>query len=138
MEETNLLIKDAFEVISLILVFAFVLFDIRYPQINKALDKVIPPEELRQERSILAKNLRQSFLSGVLPLVIIYGVMLYLFSPLLITTITNTKLNLWRFDFIITAFVLVYFFILFFFIWSVYLAVKLILRIREVYVPGKE
>lgn len=137
MEDINLLIKEAFDIISLILVFAFVLFDIRYPQINKELDKIIPPEELRQERARLAKDLRRSLLIGAVPLVVIYGVLLYLFSPLFITAVTNANLHLWRFDFILTAFILVYIFIFVFLIWSVYLAVRLINRIRETKISSK-
>jgi sterol desaturase/sphingolipid hydroxylase (fatty acid hydroxylase superfamily) len=135
MNDINLLIKDAFDIISLILVFAFVLFDIRYPQINKELDKVIPPGERRQERARLAKDLRQSLLVGAVPLVVIYAVLLYLFSPLFITAVTNANLQLWRFDFMLTAFILVYIFIFVFLIWSVYLAVRLISRIREIHRP---
>jgi hypothetical protein len=137
MEDLNLLIKEAFDIISLILVFAFVLFDLRYPQINKELDKNIPPAELLKERARLGRDLRKMLLIGALPLVIIYGAILFLFSPLFIDTVTNSSFHLWRFDFILTAFILVYIIIFAFFIWSINLAVRLIKRIRELLSPGK-
>jgi hypothetical protein len=74
-------------------------------------------------------------LVGAVPLVVIYAVLLYLFSPLFITAVTNANLQLWRFDFMLTAFILVYIFIFVFLIWSVYLAVRLISRIREIHRP---
>lgn len=128
-------INDAFDIIGLILVFAFVLFDIRYPQINKELEKDLPPKERRQERARLAKDLRRSLLIGALPLVVIYLVLLYLFSPLFISTISSSDFHLWRFDFTLTAFILVYFLICAFLIWSLYLAARLVKRIREIEKP---
>lgn len=125
-------IKDAFDIISLILVFAFVLFDIRYPQINKELEKDLPPEERSKERARLARDLRKSLLLGALPLVVIYGLLLYLFSPLLISTIGSANFQIWRFDFTLTAFVVVYILIGVFLIWSIYLAARLINRIMEI------
>lgn len=131
MEEIHALIHDSFEVISLILVFAFVLFDIRYPQIIKHLEKDIPPKERRKERINHSKDLRRVFLTAGLPLLIVYAALLFLFSPLLVTVVANTQFHLLRFDFLITAFILVYIFILVFFIWSLFLAVRLIIRIRK-------
>jgi ABC-type multidrug transport system fused ATPase/permease subunit len=131
MEEVKSLIHDSFEVISLILVFAFVLFDIRYPQIVKQLQKDIPHKDRIKDRERYTKDLRQVLLIGALPLVLIYGALLYLFTPTLISTIANTEFRLLRFDFLLTAFILVYIFILVFFFWSIYLAVRLINRARE-------
>lgn len=135
MEDIIPQIKDAFDIISLILVFAFVLFDIRYPQINKELEKDIPPKERSKERGRLAKDLIKSLWIGALPLVVIYGLLLYLFSPLLISTIGNTNFQILRFDFTLTAFIVVYILIGAFLIWSILLAVRLIRRIREINRP---
>lgn len=132
MIEIQALVKDAFEVISLILVFAFVLFDIRYPQIVKQLEKDLPPKDRVKDRELYARDLRQTILLGALPLVIIYCLLLFLFTPTLISILKDTNFQLLQFDFVLTAFVLVYFFILVFAIWSLYLAFRLVYRRREV------
>lgn len=136
MEEITLLIHNSFEVISLILVFAFVLFDIRYPQITKQLEKDIPHKDRTKDRERHAKDLRQVLLISALPLVLINGVLLFLFTPTLIIVIVNSEFHLLRFDFLLTAFILVYIFILIFFLWSLYLAVRLINRRRETVIPN--
>lgn len=132
MIEIQALVKDAFEVISLILVFAFVLFDIRYPQIVKQLEKDFPPTDRVKDRELYARDLRQTILLGSLPLVIIYCLLIFLFTPTLISVLKDTNFQLLQFDFVLTAFVLVYFFILVFAIWSLYLAFRLVYRWREV------
>lgn len=131
MQDIHTLIHNSFEVVSLILVFAFVLFDIRYPQIINQLDKDIPPTGRKKERLRHAKDLRRTLLVGDLPLIIVYGICAYLFSPLFITVLSNSKLHLWRFDFLLSAFVIVYIFLLVFLLWSLYLALRLIRRFRE-------
>ncbi len=136
MDEITSLIHNSFEVISLILVFAFVLFDIRYPQIIKQLEKDIPNKDRTKDRERHAKDLRQVLLTSALPLMLINGVLLFLFTPTLIIVIVNSEFHLLRFDFLLTAFILVYIFILIFFLWSLYLAVRLINRIRETVIPN--
>ena len=131
MVEIQTLVKDSFEVISLILVFAFVLFDIRYPQINRQLEKDVPHKDRIRDRTLYANDLRQTILIGALPLVIIYCLLLFLFTPTLISIITSSSFQLFRFDFLLTAFVLVYFFILVFALWSLYLTFCLVKRRSE-------
>ncbi len=136
MEEVNSLIRDSFEVISLILVFAFVLFDIRYPQIVRQLQKDIPHKDRIKDRERYAKDLRQALIIGALPVVLIYGALLYLFTPTLISLLANTEFRILRFDFLLSAFIMVYIFILVFFVWSLYLALRLINRRREISTPN--
>ena len=131
MDEIQTLVKDSFEVISLILVFAFVLFDIRYPQITRQLERDLPHRDRTKDRQLYAKDLRQAILIGALPLVIIYSLLLFLFTPTLVSIITSSTFQFFRFDFLLTAFVLVYLFILVFALWSLYLTFRLVKRRRE-------
>jgi len=131
MDEIQTLVKDSFEVISLILVFAFVLFDIRYPQITRQLERDLPHRDRTKDRQLYAKDLRQAILIGALPLVIIYSLLLFLFTPTLVSIITSSTFQFFRFDFLLTAFVLVYLFILGFALWSLYLTLRLVKRRRE-------
>lgn len=123
-------IKDSFEVISLILVFVFVLFDIRYPQITRLLQKDAPPVERKIERGQFKKELKEGLIRYGLPLVGSNAVMLVLFLPLLTQVLQNSRLEWWNFDFVRTAFVVVYALIVFFFAWSLYLSVLLIQKLR--------
>ena len=129
MEDIGLLIKDSFNVISLLLVFVFVLFDIRYPQIIKELEKDIPDKDLELERKNHRKKLMNGLLYQNLPLIIVNGILLYLFLPLLITVLLNSRFQIRRFDFVRTAFVIVIMLIAAFFFWSIYLAYLLLKRI---------
>ena len=129
MEDIGLLIKDSFNVISLLLVFVFVLFDIRYPQIIKELEKDIPDKDLELERKNHRKKLMNRLLYQNLPLIIVNGILLYLFLPLLITVLLNSRFQIWHFDFVRTAFVIVIMLIAAFFFWSIYLAYLLLKRI---------
>ena len=132
MNDINTLIKDSVDVISLVLVFAFVLFDIRYPQITKELDKPIPPKERIEERRRHRKELVRVLLIASFPLVLGYGILLYLFVPLLSRVVYASRIHLWQFDFLRSAFIVVFIFIFVFFIWSVYLAIRLVYRIKQI------
>lgn len=124
------LIKDSFAVISLILVFVFVLFDVRYPQITRLLQKDIPPAERKIERNATRKEIKEGLIRFSLPLAVIDGILLYLLLPLLVQVIQNSRLAVWNFDFARTAFVIIFGLIIFFFSWSIYLSYLLIKKIR--------
>ena len=124
-------IKDAFDVISLMLVFVFVLFDIRYPQIIRDLEKQIPISERKQERENHKRHLRRSLWFNNVPLIVVNGILLYLLLPLLVSVVQSSTVALWRFDFAKTSFVVVFLFVLVFFLWSVILGLKLLKRIAE-------
>lgn len=131
MDNLNQLIKDSFDVISLILVFAFVLFDLKYPLIIKETDQEIPPKERIIERYKHKKKLIMTLMTSNISLVIIFGMLFYLFLPLSIKVVSESDVSLWQFDFIRTAFVFIVGWILIFWIWSFVLAVKMLLRIIE-------
>lgn len=131
MDDINQLIKQSFDSISLILVFVFVLFGIRYPQINDDLKKEIPDSTRKIERKKYKEKLKENLSSKALPLVIIYGFLFYLFLPLLLKIFSSSKLQLWDFDIMRTTFVVVDLFILSFLIWSLSQAIRLIKRIQK-------
>lgn len=131
MEDLTLQLKDSFNIISLVLVFAFVLFDIRYPQIQKELKKLIPDKTLVEERKFFRTKLKECLLYKNSILILIYGLLLYLFLPLLIRVLKNSRFEIWNFELIHTAFILIIGLIFVFFLWSIYLAIKLILKIQK-------
>lgn len=126
MDNLSLDIQEAFDVISLILVFVTILFDLRYPRIQSDLRKEIPDGE--KARQQLRRELRQNLLTNCVPLLMINGIASYLFLPLLVRILSESHLDLWGFDFARTAFVLVAVLVTIFFLWSVYLAYRVVRR----------
>jgi len=124
-------IKEAFDALGLILVFVFVLFDVKYPQILKDLDRQPPPPGRELDRSSYRKDLRRSLLRNSLPLIVIDGVMLYLLLPLTVRVLQTSRLELWNFDFQRASFLAVALFIAVFFLWSIGLGVELLQRISK-------
>lgn len=137
MEEINLLIARSFDAIGLILVFVFVLFDIKHPRIQDLLGKTPPPRERSQEFADHRQNLRSSLLLDALPLVIVNGAMAYLFIPLAARVLAQYRIDLWSFDFTQTAFLFVVCFIVWFFVWAAWLFLKLASRLSQVSRAGK-
>lgn len=131
MDDLSLLIKDSFNVISLILVFTFVLFDIRYPEILKEVEKDIPDKSLELARQYHRKKLWECLVYKNFLLIVVNGALLYLFLPLLVNVLLNSEFQIWNFDFIRTAFVLVIGLIGIFLAWSIFLAYLLLKRISE-------
>ena len=131
MDELSQLIKDSFDVISLILVFAFVLFDIRYPRIINNLNIEIPPKDRKIERKNHRIKLMQSLYLHSLPLIIIYGVLLYIQLPLFFRVVLESKVQLWNFNFLRSAFFVIITIISIFLVWSIYLAVRLLFKISQ-------
>ena len=131
MEDLSLSIKDSFSIMSLLLVFAFVLFDIRYPEIVRELEKRIPDKSLKLEREQHRKKLWECFIYKNLLLIVLNAVLLYLFLPLLLRVLSNSVFRIWNFDFVRTAFVFVIVLIGMFLSWSILLAYFLLRRISE-------
>jgi hypothetical protein len=118
-------VKASFEAVSLIVVFVFVLFDIRYPQIVRDIDSEIPDPARTKERKNHRRLLLNSILRNSLPLVVVNGVLLYLLSPLVVEILRSSTFQVWNFDFLRTCFVVVCGFVAVFFVWSVALTIRL-------------
>lgn len=129
MSELNEQIQTAFEAISLILVFVTVLFGLRYPQIQSDIQSLIPEGPKAKQR--YRKTLWQSLMVNGVPLLLINGVASYLFLPLFVRVLRESRLNLWNFDFTRTSFVLIALLVFVFFLWSGYLTIRLLTRILK-------
>jgi hypothetical protein len=130
MPDLSPLISRSFDVVSLVLVFVFVLFDIRYPQITQTIKKEIPDKAREKDRRFYRDELQKCLLQKNLPLVLIYGVLTYLLLPLLVGIFAQSRIDLWNFDLLRTGYLVVFLFVLAFFLWSVWLGVRLVVRIN--------
>jgi hypothetical protein len=126
----NQAIKDTFQVLSLILVFVTLLFTLRYKEIVEDISKEVPEGERARNRE--KKRLRTSILTNCLPSFLLSGISFYLFLPLSITIIKSSKIELWNFDFLATAFILITFCVGSFFIWSSWLGIRLLWKVRSI------
>ena len=129
MNDLNQDIQIAFQATQLILVFVIVLFALRYPQIQHEIQKDIPSGPKAQIR--LRKKLQQSLLEKCVPLLLINGFLVYLFSPLFVRVILESDFELWNFDFARTSFVFIALLIFLFFGWSIWLTYQLFRRMKE-------
>jgi len=122
-------IQSAAELISLILVFTTILFDIRYPQLQKDIESEIPagPIARKRHKDILVK----SFLLKSLPITIVNGAAFFLFLPFVVEILQNSRFAPWGFDFVISAFMFIAIFELLFALWAGFLSMKLLLRIYK-------
>lgn len=119
-------IRTAFQATSLVLVFVTVLFGLRYDQIKKDIDTEISTGEhgRRDDRHRLIRSLG----ANCLPLLVVNALASYLFGPLFLRILTESRFVLWNFDFARTAFVLISIFVFFFLLWSCYLAARLVVQ----------
>lgn len=131
MDNINQNIKDTFDMLSLIIIFVFVLFDIQYPKIVKDINEKIPVRERVLERNNHKKKLISSFFKNCLPMIIINSSILYLLLPLTIKVLQNSTLDFWNFDLVKTSLILIFIFISLFFIWSIVLGINLMQRVNE-------
>ncbi len=125
MEDVAQRLKDSFSAISLMLVFVFVWFDIRYPQIIADIHKDLPDPARTRDRENHRRMLRNSLLQKCVPLLVVNGALLYLLLPLLVDVLRTSTFKLWGFDFLKTAFLVVFLFITGFFVWSAFLGYQL-------------
>lgn len=123
-------IQNASELISLILVFTTVLFDVRYPQIRKDIGMDIPEGTIARKR--YKHVLVSSLLLKSIPLFLINGVAFYLMLPSVVEILHTSYFSLWDFDFTRSAFLFVALFEFLFAAWSFYLSMKLLIRIYKV------
>jgi hypothetical protein len=127
MNNLSIELRNISEFISLILVFVTVLFGIRYPQILEDIKKEIPAGTKAKKRHKV--HLFGSLAFKGLPILIINFFSSYLFLPLVLEITRDYEFVLWDFDFFVSAFVFISFLIFYFFIWSLYLCIRLLIRI---------
>lgn len=106
-------LENAFDAISLLLVFVTILFGIQYPRVVAALDEDIlkdRPRELEKQK----KKLIRLLIFKWTPVVFLTFLCTYSMMPLAIKTIVYSDLNLIDFDLLRTAFVMAWVFTIFF------------------------
>jgi hypothetical protein len=131
MDSLDQVIKDSFSIISLLLVFVFVLFDVRYPEIQEKIKE--DPENiiLVKENKNFREELWKFIFLKCSPLIIILGSILYLLLPNFYNILISSTFNIWNFNFIRTSYFLVTILTAIFFIWTIYLIICLISNIYK-------
>lgn len=133
LEDLRQNILDAFQAISLLLVFVTMLFTLRYPAIVTDLNEETP-SGLRARRK-LADKLTRGFWMNAAPIILLDGAALYLLLPLAVEIIRSGTLMPWNADLLLRAYIFVVFWIGAFLVWSSLLGFRLvrkILRVRRV------
>jgi len=118
-------VLDSLQTLTIFVAFVTVLFGLRYPEISRKLRQDLPDEEEKSEaRKIAKENLRTPFWSQCFVLVILTVIPAYLFLPLSIRVMANSRFSLWDFDTLETGFVLLTAYLVVFFGWSLYLGIQ--------------
>jgi len=121
-------IRSAFAATSLILVFVLALFDLRYAGIRRALEREAPAGE--HARQVFRQELLATLVKACGPPLIVSLIAFYLFLPMVVRVIRVSEFDLWDFNFTRTSFVFVAGLVSVFFLWSLYLALSVLRRIR--------
>lgn len=121
-------VNEALSATNVLLVFVVMLFSLRYPIIIKDINREKPRTELVREREREKRRLIQSLTINCMPQIILIGITAYIFLPMTLYILKNSKFNLWNFDFVITIFIFVVFWIWIFFIWSILLGLRVFIK----------
>jgi len=123
-------LESAFNAISVLLAFVTVFFGMRYPQIMILLEKELPmgrPKEL----GVTNKRLTSFLIFQWSPVIFLTGISWYILMPLFIRVATESSFSLLHFDLLRTALVFVWLLFLAFLLGSIFLAVKLFIKIHK-------
>jgi hypothetical protein len=123
-------IATAFQASSLVLVFVTVLFGLRYDQIQKDVRKEIPARD-PELKCYKCDLLIESLILKCGLLVLVNGATVYLFLPLAVRIMCQSRFDPWNFDFARTSFLLIAALVFAYFIWSCCLACQVLRRIME-------
>lgn len=122
-------IREASDMMSLILVFVTILFGVRYPQIQDDLAEEVPAGEAARRRH--RAKLRRSLMVNALPLLLVAGISTFLFVPLSLQIGEHYTMSLNDFNLVVSAFVFLTSLIAILFAWSLILAGKLVNRMTK-------
>jgi hypothetical protein len=129
MENIDEQIETAFHSTELIIVFLTLFFTLRYPEIQADVDAKVPEGDVAKKNH--KRKLIVSMRAKCLPFVLVNSVVTYLYMPLLVKVLRNSKLSLWDFDFTRTSFFLIAAAVMYFCYWSWSLTVLLLQRIIQ-------
>lgn len=122
--------ESVFLALSVLLVFVSLLFTLRYPEITQDL----LPEDLgekQREKRRRVRELKARLVSHLLPVVVGSVALVWLLAPLTIEILGTSQFDLWRFDVVLSAVLLVEVWVLGLAIWSSVLTVRMIGKIRR-------
>ena len=121
-------ILNTFQATSLILVFVTLIFTVNYPKIIADINTNLPSGRMAIKRE--KRRLKNSLFKRCLPQILFFGISSYIFLPLFVNIVTSFDLNLWNFDFVPTAYILITFWIWYIFLWSLFLTIQLLSNIK--------
>ena len=122
---------NAFQALSVILVFVTVLFGVKYPQFCADIDSKMPDPRLGKELHSYIQRLKINFISNLIPIMIVNVTCSYLVMPTVYKIVITSSFNLIDFDFLKTAFVMVAGLIYLFTIYTFYIGYQYVNMIRR-------
>jgi len=136
MDQSKEILKTIIEssnIISVLLVFVIVVFDIKNKVIQEDLKKVKPFNNRPKEVRSFNKYLLKSLVINVLPLMVIFFVLSILFLPLFVKICQNFRFDLMDQIFAVSLFFIVSLFIFAFLIISIVFFINYLIRILRKY-----
>lgn len=124
-------LKDTFDPLNLLLVFATVILGLRFPPIQQVLQREIPDVETPINRRNYRGELWNCIWTAAGPVVLVFLVSTYLFLPRFVGILKHSSFSLWNFEFERTAFVLLVTILISLSCASVILTVRLLIRIYK-------
>ncbi len=123
-------ILDIFQAIGLLLVFMTIFFGMKYPQIVDALNTNAPidkPKDLKQYKA----NLSLSFVTNCLPLIVFILLSSIVVLPLAKAIIGSNGLQIWSYESLQLAYILITLWILLLLVWVVILSGRMLYKIID-------
>lgn len=130
MSDLDLLLNNSMTAISLLLIFVTTLFSIKYEKIKEySIEdiKVDKPKEKNRQKEKFKKALAFEWS----PVIFLNLICAYLMLPSVIEIIKNSKFSYFNFDFIRTAFILIWIMLIIFSIFSIEIVIILISKIKK-------
>jgi hypothetical protein len=114
---------DDFQAVAVILALATVFFGIQYQKVLDVLDEPIPAGPAAREA--LRRKILLTVYYRVIPIAVTSGASAYLFIPNATLIVTKGQLDMWHFDFIRTAWLLIFALLALSFGWACFQIYKL-------------
>lgn len=130
MNDLDLLLNNSMTAISLLLIFVTTIFSMKYEKIKKC-----TAEDIEEDQPMEKKRQKERFKKALffewLPVIFLNLICVYLMLPSVIKIIKNSYFSFFNFDFIRTAFILIWIMLIIFSIFSIKIAIILISKIKE-------
>jgi len=126
----NNTILNAFQSISLLLVFITIFFNIKYDVIKNDINANVPNGSTAREK--LINRINKNFKKNCIPLLLFSGVSFYILFPLTVRIIKNSKFAIWNFNILRTSFIFISIWVGVLFVWSILLSYRIKQKIGEI------